>query len=320
MKKPIKPFEPVSSTTIPQGDKWIAQIKWDGVRILYYLEDGEVYLYNRKGHERTAHFPEVSEPAFIKHKKSVILDGEVISLGEHGFPSFHHVMKRDGIRNISKVKTAMEEVPVHYMIFDILYADGEWLTGLPLSERLLILQETVSVNETIRLVDSVLDASALYKIIESNQMEGIVCKDLESRYEIGGKQCSWQKIKHYLDLIAVVGGVSYSGKTVNSLLIGLYDGHGALHYISHVGSGRLKQEDWKQLTEIFQQIETETCPFSSKPKTSRTAKWVRPVLTVKIQYMEWPANHSLRQPSILSFVSAEPKDCTFENEVNRNAD
>lgn len=52
-------MEPVSSDAIPHGDDWIAQVKWDGVRILTYAEHHEVRLFNRRKNERTLHYPEI---------------------------------------------------------------------------------------------------------------------------------------------------------------------------------------------------------------------------------------------------------------------
>lgn len=55
--EPILPMEPVSGTAIPTGEEWIAQVKWDGVRVLTYANNAGVRLYNRKKNERTTHYP-----------------------------------------------------------------------------------------------------------------------------------------------------------------------------------------------------------------------------------------------------------------------
>src|SRR3954471_6170842 len=102
--EPIFAMEPVSSATIQSGEDWIAQIKWDGVRILTYADDQEVRLYNRKKNERTLHYPEVTNISEYCTSHSVILDGEVIVLGEDGKPSFHDVMRRDGLRKLERLK------------------------------------------------------------------------------------------------------------------------------------------------------------------------------------------------------------------------
>lgn len=312
MLKKIIPFEPVAASLIPSGEEWISQIKWDGVRIQTYFDGNEITLFNRKGHERTDHYPELRSATHLQGCRSAILDGEVISLDEDGLPSFRQVMKRDGIRKMDKVDALADTVPILYMVFDIIYLNGKWINNEPLSERLLKLEQTVRPNDHVQFVQSVKDGQALFEAVKQLNMEGIVSKDLSSKYEIGGKNGSWRKIKYFGDLIAVVGGVTYRGSRINSLMVGLYDNEGNLHYISHVGTGRLTQQEWKELTVFTESIKTADCPFRITPETARAHSWVEPVLTVKIQFMEWEKGRSLRQPSIISFVVADPYDCTFE--------
>src|SRR4051812_46226333 len=109
--KPIIPMEPLSGELIPQGHEWISQVKWDGVRVLTYHDGHEVRLYNRKLHERTFHYPELTHIRSYCDADSVILDGEIIALGSDGNPSFHEVMRRDGIRRMEKVAQAKKVVP-----------------------------------------------------------------------------------------------------------------------------------------------------------------------------------------------------------------
>lgn len=315
MEIPIIPFEPISDDVIPKGENWISQIKWDGVRIQLYFDGNEVKLFNRKGNERTKHFPEITNIYTFTNCSSIILDGEVIALDEKGLPSFYSVMKRDSIRRFEKIKNKQEEIPVFYMIFDLLYLNGEWLLTLPLKVRQDILQKSVIPTESIQLVDSDSNGENLFKIVKKHHLEGIVCKDLNSKYVLNGKNKSWKKIKNYRDIIAVVGGITYRGNIVNSLLIGLYNGN-SLYYISHVGSGRLSHDEWRDLTKIIDQIKQSSCPFKNPPSIKTKHCWVEPILTVKIQFIEWVDGHSLRQPSILSFMDVNPKECILvEKEV-----
>ncbi|MDR7315880.1 ATP-dependent DNA ligase [Brevibacillus nitrificans] len=72
--EPILPFEPISTDTIPSGDNWVAQIKWDGVRMLTYFDGNEVRLVNRKLNDRTVQYPEFLDLSRYCHATSVILD------------------------------------------------------------------------------------------------------------------------------------------------------------------------------------------------------------------------------------------------------
>ncbi len=315
--EPIVPMEPKSGETIPAGDGWVAQIKWDGVRVLTYRDGKEVRLFNRKKHERTRHYPEMADAASYLRADSAILDGEVIALGDDGKPSFHEVMRRDGLRRLDKVPEAQKRVPITYMIFDVLYCNGRWLTELPFCERAELLAQIVEPNDHIQLVPSHADGRALFQVIQAHGMEGIVCKRTDSLYAIGEKKDTWLKIKHYRDLIAVIGGFTLNGGVVNAVLLGLYDAQGQLWYIGHTGTGRLTREEWRALTEQLRPAVRPDRPFVNMPKRSVGAYWVEPVLTVKLKYAEWTGDRSLRQPSIEGFVDVPPTQCVFSADMRR---
>jgi bifunctional non-homologous end joining protein LigD len=309
--EPIIPFEPIRSSTIPEGDQWTYQVKWDGVRILDYY-DGSTRLFNRKKHERTLQYPELTESP-ICSASSFITDGEVIALAPDGKPSFHEVMRRDGIRNASSLKRAVKETPITYMVFDLLYLNGEWLTGRPLEERMQLLSEVLIPSDRIQLVSSHPDGNALLDAIRDRDMEGIVCKDMNSTYGIDGKDDRWVKVKNYGDVIAVIGGYRIDGGIVRAVLTGLYD-EGKLIYIGKVGTGKLTSADWRELTDQLTSLEISDCPFANRSDDFKGAHWCKPIVTAKIQYSEWRQHEgrTMRQPSIQAFVDVPPAECVFE--------
>ncbi|WP_066297908.1 ATP-dependent DNA ligase [Bacillus sp. FJAT-29937] len=310
---PIIPFEPVSSEEIPKGSEWISQIKWDGVRVLTYFDGQEVRLFNRKLNERTNIFPELTNVKSYTSAKSVILDGEVIALDKDGKPSFHEVMRRDGIRRTDRVKDVINLVPIYYMIFDVVLLNGEFVNNYSLMDRLNLLSEIIIPNEQIQIVPTQNDGHILFDVTKEHDLEGIICKNLNSQYIINGKNSDWKKIKNYKDLIAVVGGVTYRSEVVNSILIGLYDNEDQFWYIGNVGTGRLTGSEWKELTKAIEPLKIIDKPFINHPERLNKVQWLRPVLTVKVQYIEWPEGHSLRQPSIQAFVVHDPQKCKFED-------
>ncbi|WP_027415984.1 RNA ligase family protein [Aneurinibacillus terranovensis] len=309
---PIVPFEPVLTNSIPEGENWISQIKWDGVRVLTYFDGKDVKLFNRKRNERTLHYPELCDIRSYCNADSVILDGEVIALGVDGKPSFHEVMRRDGIRRMEKVKDVLMRVPITYMIFDVVFYNGQWIDNRPLKERIEILSNTILPNDSIQLVTVHHDAETLFDVIKQQQMEGIVIKDLNSKYFINTKNVHWKKKKFYKDINAVVAGVTLSGGIVNAVLLGLYDDAGQLRYIGHSGTGRLTKDECREFTHLIKPLVTGNRPFLENHARFKDAVWLIPEITVKIQFMEWTSNHTLRQPIIQSFIQVEPTACTFE--------
>ncbi|WP_246042340.1 RNA ligase family protein [Cohnella pontilimi] len=309
--EPIYPFEPVISDTIPAEPYWRYEIKWDGTRILTYHDEESTKLYNRKQNERTRHYPELLDTPSYCRASSVILDGEVIALAGDGKPSFHEVMRRDLIQKLDRVQEMQRLVPVSYMIFDIVYFNGEWVNSRPLSERLALLQDIVTPNENVQLAAFHHDGDKLFEVMRQQGMEGIVCKDLRSSYSLGGKDDRWKKVKNYGDVIAVIGGFTLSGGFVNAVLLGQYDQEGKLWYIGHTGTGKLSKAEWRDLTEILTPMRLNKSPFANRPDRHRDAYWVTPKLTVKVQYSEWrwQEGRALRQPSIQSFVKTAPEEC-----------
>ncbi|MVP01427.1 non-homologous end-joining DNA ligase [Paenibacillus lutrae] len=308
---PVIPFEPISTSQLPSGNEWIAQIKWDGVRILTYFDGQSVRLINRRLNERTRQYPELQDIGTYCSADSVILDGEIIAL-EEGSPSFHKVMKRDSLKNDQKVLYAVNAVPVHYMVFDVLYCNGEWVTNQSLRERQQLLDTIIrQPHPIVQVVPSYTDLQPLDTVAKEHQLEGIVLKNLDSTYVINGKDKRWMKKKYIQDLIAVVGGVTRRAGTVNALLLGLYDDQQRLIYIGHAGTGKLTVQDWKKITGQAEELRIEERPFANIPERSKEAVWIQPLLTVKIHFMEWTPNGTLRQPSIQSFTQIPPEDCYF---------
>lgn len=307
--RPVIPFEPVLVSELPpSGDPWIAQVKWDGVRMLSYFDGLTLKLINRRGNDRTVQYPEFAGLSESCRASSFILDGEMIALSG-GKPSFHQIMSRDSLRRQMEISFAVQRIPVIYMVFDLLFCDGEWVTSLPLSERQNRLRQLILPNERLQLVPNVDEAASLYQVMKERGWEGIVCKNLDSSYAIGGKDARWQKLKLSHDLHAVIGGVTYRDGVVNALLLGVYDDEGRLIYIGHAGSARWRAEDWLRLTKEASRLKTLTRPFLHPPTRLKDAVWLRPELTVKVAFMEWTAGGTMRHPVIHGWSQVEPEAC-----------
>ncbi|MGG6314531.1 DNA ligase [Paenibacillus macerans] len=306
--KPVVPFEPIQSETIPQGEEWMAQVKWDGVRMLTYFDGREARLINRKSNDRTKQYPEFHDVRSYCRTDSVILDGEMIALAG-GKPSFHEIMRRDSLRREQEIRFAAGRIPAIYMIFDILYLNGDWVNGATLAERQRRLQEVVIPSERVQLVPNVADGELLFGLMKERGWEGIVSKRLDSSYAIGGKDARWQKMKLARDLYAAIGGVTYRDGTVNAILLGLYDQEGRFTYIGHAGSGKWKVQDWRDLTENVRPLIVPNRTFFNVPERIKGAVWIQPALTVKIQFLEWTPGGTMRHPIIQGWANVPPEAC-----------
>lgn len=306
--KPVIPFEPVRTEVIPSGSNWVAQVKWDGVRILTYYDGHETRLINRKGNERSRQYPEFNDVPSYCQAHSVILDGEMIALAG-GKPSFHEIMKRDSLRREQEISFAVGRTMAIYMIFDILYYNGQWVTSETLEHRQQHLQSIISPHSALQLVPNVQDGEALFTVMKERGWEGMVCKRLDSSYLIGGKDSRWQKLKLGYDLYAAIGGVTYRDGIVNALLLGVYNQEGNFIYIGHAGGGKLKVVDLRELTGIIQTMIREKTPFVNQPQRVKGAIWVQPTLSVKVQFMEWTPGGTMRHPVIQGMAIVPPEMC-----------
>lgn len=319
--QPFAPLEPIYAQTPPAGDDWIAQVKWDGVRMLAHVEGSTIRLWNRRQGERTAQYPELlTELEACCRADSAILDGEIIAL-DHGLPSFHHVMKRDQLRNPAAIPQAVGRIPVAYMVFDLVYLDGQWIGQLPLAERQNRLADILEQTERVRLVPHTTDSGSLLEVMRGQGMEGIVCKRLSSTYPIGGKDSRWQKIKLYRHLYAAVGGITYQDGRPNALLLGLYNEEQQLFYIGNAGPGKLGQAQWSELVQLGKALRADSSPFTHLPRIvipKRSIVWLQPSLAVLVRFLEWTADGGLRQPVIQSVIEnvQTPALCRFGQAVS----
>lgn len=307
---PIVPFEPISTETIPTSSDWVTQIKWDGVRMLTYFDGHEVRLINRKQNDRTNQYPELLEIQSYCSATSCIIDGEIIAFDQKR-PAFHEVMKRESLRNRQSIELAASRTPITYMIFDILMYNDIWLVDRPLFERQKILEEVIIPNPKLQISQNFTDGNKLFDVMKEHSMEGVISKDLRGTYAIGGKDKRWQKKKIFRDLFAVIGGVTMRNGIVNALLLGLFE-NGNLHYIGHAGTGKLSHNDWRNLTQLVQTKIILDRPFANEPTRNKDAIWIKPEHTVKVQFLEWTTNGTMRHPSIQSMVDVQVTECTFQ--------
>src|SRR5690606_13774451 len=113
----------------------IYELKLDGVRIVADKHDGEVELRYRKQRSATAAYPEVTRAVASLPARSVVLDGEIVAFDAEGRPSFQRLGRRIHLTRPRDVAQARSEVPVTFMVFDLLELEGRDLSSLPLVER-----------------------------------------------------------------------------------------------------------------------------------------------------------------------------------------
>ncbi len=253
--------------------------KYDGIRAQAHVADGEVRFFSRTRDEITESFPELPD-ALAGLPQDAILDGEIVAwdypkdlsntrqmVDEPASEAseqkamnlgrarpFSVLQQRLGRKKVSE--KMLREIPVAFLVFDVLYAGGELVTDHPLRERARILDallaekdrshhgdaelrrklgakaaqgkltfgnEDVVTAHVIRApvfrASSAEELEELFVAAQARGNEGLMIKDLDSAYTPGKRGKSWLKMKRELaTLDVVVTAVEYGhGKRVGVL-------------------------------------------------------------------------------------------------------
>src|ERR1700687_6183512 len=184
LAKPGAPFD---------SSEHLFEIKWDGTRVLAFVESNGYRLVNRHRADVTERYPEL---AFLDHLPSgIVLDGEVVVLRQ-GKPDFRLLLSRNQARAPLKIRSLAKTLPATFVVFDLLYHRFEWLLAMPIWARRQRLEPVVRTCGNPRLVFSegiVGPGLAFFEAVCQKGLEGVVAKRLDGRYRPGRR--AWIKIK-----------------------------------------------------------------------------------------------------------------------------
>jgi bifunctional non-homologous end joining protein LigD len=166
---------------------WIFEIKWDGFRSIAEIAKSEVRLYSRNQRSFTRQFSEVvSSLERLSRRHEAVLDGELVALDGEGKSRFEWLIRRKSGRG-----------QIVYLVFDLLYLDGQDLRNLPLIRRKGLLKKLVRSIPNVRYVDHIEEqGQQFFKLAVQQGLEGIVAKDGQSPYVSGVETWYWLKIKN----------------------------------------------------------------------------------------------------------------------------
>ena len=294
---------------------WLFEIKWDGVRALARIENGNLTLLSRTGADITKRYPDLSSLPNALAARGAILDGEIVALDARGHSSFERLQERMHVRAPSE--HLVTQIPAVYFVFDLLYCDGYDLRTSSLIERKQLLNRVVHTSERFRYSDHQLEmGKELFALAEQNGLEGILAKRIDSPY-VSDRSPYWVKLKSTRTVDAVVGGWTAARTPAlpfGSLLLGLYQGK-KLQFIGHVGSG-FDEKKLNELSGRLKELTASACPFDAVPVANEKPTWITPALVARVKFSGWTDEHSLRHPVFLALrEDARPLDCQLENEV-----
>lgn len=298
-----------TSAELPVGPGWAFEFKWDGVRALGVLRDGRLRMYARSGAEITAAYPELAPLAVALAEAGIceaILDGEIVALDANGRPSFTALAERMHVREVGRARQLSVSLPVTYMIFDVLAANGTDITGVPYVERRDWLESLASkIGGSGRWIipPRFADGAATLEASRALAIEGVVAKRLSSVYRPGARSPDWVKVKHEQTGDYVVGGWRTGRRDLGALLVGT-PGVGGLRYRGRVGGG-ISAANERLLLARLDPLRVARSPFA-EPLPRADAKgcfYTRPELVVEVRYANITPDGKLRFPR---FVRLRP--------------
>jgi len=298
----IDPMMATPEHRLPEGEGWAYEIKWDGVRTVAFIEPAGVRLQSRSRRDVTGQYPEAT--ALTGPGSGTVLDGEIVAFDADGRPSFERLQSRINLGSARDVSLRRAEVPVVFILFDLLFLEGRDLMGLPYSERRRQLEALGLDGPTCQIPRHHLgDGAALLEATRQRGLEGLVAKRLDSPYQPGRRNRSWIKVKNFRRQELVVGGwlPGQAGRAgrIGALLVGHYRDR-QLRYAGRVGTGFTDTELGRLASRLAPLART-VSPFASDPPvptpTRRLGHWVEPALVVEVAFSEWTEGGTLRAPA-----------------------
>jgi ATP-dependent DNA ligase I len=282
----FRPLQPMLAQTAetPEAaldslERAVFDYKLDGARIQVHKDGDAVRVYTRQLSDVTAAVPEVVELVSALPTRSLVLDGEVLSLRADGAPEpFQVTMRRFG-RKLD-VERMRQTQPLHPFFFDILHRDGGDLIDRSTSERLLALDDIIPSEQRMpRLVsEDRFEVASFFERALDQGHEGVMAKALDASYAAGRRGQAWLKVKSHHTLDLVVLGVEWgSGRRqgwLSNLHLGARDPNGGFVMVG---------KTFKGLTDALLEWQTRALLERELARDAYTV-YVRPELVVEIAF------------------------------------
>ncbi len=291
------------------SDDCVYEVKWDGTRVIAFLDKGRKFQ-NRRLRDIAYRYPEIQP----RVRGRVVLDGEIVVLRQ-GKPDFSLLQQREHAGDELKAALLAKEWPATFVVFDILHWEDQSLLRMPLQERRRFLEEVLEPGGNVYLSEEIRGQGvAFFQAAKEKGLEGIMAKRLDSPYEPGKRVPYWMKIKTYNALDCVVCGLTegmgWRSDLFGALVLGAYS-DGKLHFLGKVGTG-FDERMMREIADLSRPL-VGRCPFAEKPKVEPAVRaWLKPRLVCEVKYLEFTQEGRLRAPVFLRLrPGVEPEDCVL---------
>lgn len=321
---PFPPMDAATADTLPHGEAWRFEPKWDGFRCLAFKSDAQVVLQSKAGQPLTRYFPDVEAALAALPRKAFVLDGEIVIVSG-GHLAFDDLLQRIHPAE-TRVRRLAAETPATFMAFDCLVTPrGRSLAGEPLSARREQLEAFFSGFDADDVLLSPQTearkvAEGWLRELGGAGLDGVVCKRADLPYRSGLRD-GMVKVKRLRTADCIVAGYRYAqaGGAIGSLLLGLVNDDGL---IDHVGfSSSFTAAERTALKPIVEPLRggagfTGRAPGGpSRWSAGRNTEWVplEPRLVCEVRYDHYSEGRFRHGTRFLRWRPDKgPAQCTFE--------
>jgi DNA ligase 1 len=268
------------TTTETQPSVWLED-KYDGIRAQLHKQGSRAELFSRDLRSLSAEFPDIISPA-LGLPDDIVIDGEIIAYAQGKKLDFHALQKRLGRREPDLFLT--DDVPVSFIVFDLLWLNGQSLMHEPLHTRREKLDRLIITPPFYRLkitqAHSSVEIEAAFLAARAHKNEGLIAKDPASLYTAGRRGKSWLKLKKEFSTLDVVVVAVEQGHGKRSHMLSDYtfavrdEADDSLKIIGKAYSG-LTDVEIEQLTEHF---------TAHTLREGRRQRWVTPNIILEIAF------------------------------------
>jgi DNA ligase D-like protein (predicted polymerase)/DNA ligase D-like protein (predicted ligase)/DNA ligase D-like protein (predicted 3'-phosphoesterase) len=286
------------SKTVPAAGDWMYEVKWDGIRAMISLDEGQVRIRSRNQRDITAAFPELLKAEDSFRATCGLFDAEIVCLDSAGRPLFKEVINRMRQRTESAAARARAKTPAVCYVFDCLYLDGRPLVGEPIERRREWMADAIKSGSAYRVSQTVEDGEGLFAAAREAGLEGIMAKRLGSSYTPGRRSDAWLKVKTRTTIDCLVIGYTRGkgdrASSFGALHLARRDGE-ALHYLGKVGTG-FDDRTLAAVSAEIAKVPEGRRPVKEKPVDDAASVWIKPTLWCEVQYASLTSNDTLREP------------------------
>jgi ATP-dependent DNA ligase len=313
LQPPLDPQLARTAVELPPEGEWLYEPKWDGFRVIAFVDGGDVFLQSRNGKPLDRYFPELSLPP-----GRYVLDGEIVIDPGDGSQDFGALQQRIHPA-ASRVEMLSRETPASIVAFDLLAEGDDVLLEQPFSDRRAALERLLAEvgAHPLTLTPQERTADGAQRWLET--AEGVIAKQADAPY-LPGKRVGMFKVRRRRTLDCVVCGYrpGKEPESVGSLILGLYRDGDELVVVGHCSA--FSRAEKRELLDRVRPLETgeRGSGEASRWTAGRELEWVelRPEMVVEVSYDHVSDGRIRHGTRVVRWRDdRDPKSCRFDQLV-----